>query len=181
LNRMLRILCGELRWVRLGSATEYGSSPRVRGTQPCRRRHLGARRIIPACAGNSSGRSSGPECRSDHPRVCGELATASIFMSCWRGSSPRVRGTHHHGVGRRRASRIIPACAGNSGSARTKTSTPSDHPRVCGELTMPGLRSSGASGSSPRVRGTHGKRPACQAAGRIIPACAGNSKVWRKE
>ena len=169
-------VCGELslggRWRLLGR----GSSPRVRGTQQrrigCVRRH----RFIPACAGNSSARSTATYGSTVHPRVCGELDVQ--------------RG------GDRRVERFIPACAGNSWRGRSKMLMSTVHPRVCGELaTCRGLIRE-VDGSSPRVRGTpcrcrrraetpagssprvRGTRVASQSRRRhewFIPACAGNS------
>ena len=54
---------------------------------------------------------------------------------------------------------------------------PRDHPRVCGEHSPQDDKTGKQSGSSPRVRGTHG-HPARVRRGRgIIPACAGNTRV----
>ena len=134
-----------------------------------------AERIIPACAGNSrtSGRSG--RARSDHPRVCGELSCRLGGQRRGVGSSPRVRGTRHRGLVRSRFGRIIPACAGNSPSRSRPARPATDHPRVCGELTISTGMLGPHDGSSPRVRGTHCRRHAARLFRRIIPACAGNS------
>ena len=131
-----------------------GSSPRVRGTlsvSPARRPRT---RIIPACAGNSSGvRISGkrrpdhprvcgelamrdrrPSITADHPRVCGELSSVVTTTKGVVGSSPRVRGTLDPRSGQYDPVRIIPACAGNSLRASPRIVSFPDHPRVCGEL-----------------------------------------------
>ncbi len=134
-----------------------GSSPRVRGTDLSDLMVTSQDRFIPACAGNSS--------------------AVVLRIPASSGSSPRVRGTacgplsgisptpvHPRVCGEQRISskldarciRFIPACAGNSASARS--STP------------------GASGSSPRVRGTVVAALRCGANRRFIPACAGNSR-----
>ena len=118
----------------LGGKTCLGSSPRVRGTpRPSRRTRTGPR-IIPACAGNTSPKSSTNACRRDHPRVCGEHSYGLIVVVFFLGSSPRVRGTH--------------ALLLEGGVAV------GDHPRVCGEHSGRGLIHSLSWGSSPRVRGT---------------------------
>ena len=136
-----------------------GSSPRVRGTRRSR-----------ACPWPSN---------SVHPRVCGELGTPSPLMKIAVGSSPRVRGTPSRRRGERRASRFIPACAGNSPRRRWRASRRSVHPRVCGELDSNWRIASRRSGSSPRVRGTRGVRRSRSKPRRFIPACAGNSR-WRR-
>ena len=153
-----------------------GSSPRVRGT---RRRDEGARRvqrIIPAGAGNSATTSPALIFVPDHPRVCGELTVKEHREMFPDGSSPRVRGTRL--ARRRRCSgrRIIPACAGNSIASRSTRVAASDHPRVCGELEEGSREGWWRAGSSPRVRGTPAHRRPDEHVGRIIPACAGNSR-----
>ena len=49
------------------------------------------------------------------------------------GSSPRVRGIAHVIIAKKSRDRIIPACAGNSGSDYWLRLRHKDHPRVCGE------------------------------------------------
>ena len=72
---------------------------------------------------------------------------------------------------------IIPACAGNTLWRRTRTSSSGDHPRVCGEHKNAVPEMTDPRGSSPRVRGTHGRcRWCCEHSG-IIPACAGNTDL----
>ena len=50
----------------------YGSSPRVRGTQPIALMSWCITRFIPACAGNADEASDHAAIISVHPRVCGE-------------------------------------------------------------------------------------------------------------
>ena len=96
--------------------------------------------------------------------------------------------------------RIIPAYAGNAWRPPSRSTRRPDHPRVCGECGMEGYFvliafriipayagnaticarvSDGASGSSPRMRGTRflGHLP-CDVH-RIIPAYAGNASRAR--
>ena len=156
-------------------AERVGSSPRVRGTPACGRWRRLKGRFIPACAGNSRGRRARGRRNSVHPRVCGELQTASSSSANGRGSSPRVRGTRGCHAGPRPAPpvhprvcgelaphpqarhpqrRFIPACAGNSNTGPCHAPQVAVHPRVCGELKSRTGTTSRASGSSPRVRGT---------------------------
>ena len=74
---------------------------------------------------------------------------------------------------------IIPACAGNTGRGRDAGAARRDHPRVCGEHSLPCCSASFISGSSPRVRGTpEPECPRIKTVG-IIPACAGNTRASR--
>ena len=112
------------------------------------------------------------------------------------GSSPRVRGTPLARPTAVRATRFIPACAGNSGRSIASMRRSTVHPRVCGELIagrpervqlcrfipacagnsrVLGRSRLGHSGSSPRVRGTLVAASAGRCGERFIPACAGNS------
>ena len=128
-------VCGELCASWPGTAVPVGSSPRVRGTRVSAERLPFRRRFIPACAGNSflsvsrtadligsSPRVRGtrsPTARrrrrpAVHPRVCGELHLECQSAHSNSGSSPRVRGTRRRRLRPARATRFIPACAGNS-------------------------------------------------------------------
>ena len=73
------------------------------------------------------------------------------------------------------ATGIIPACAGNTISARSYGKTFGDHPRVCGEHCGATTSRTCSMGSSPRVRGTLRPLLRAFALGGIIPACAGNT------
>ena len=88
--------CGANRLVSCICWSMAGSSPRVRGkliewSFP----HAGLR-IIPASAGQTSGRVCRSACRPDHPRECGANVGASLACVKFDGSSPRVRGKHQH-------------------------------------------------------------------------------------
>ena len=111
--------------------------------------------------------------------MCGEnaFATGNIFTAT--GSSPRVRGKHRSTWLRRRAERLIPACAGKTISSRTGYPSPGAHPRVCGE-NFRGFRSNfKRAGSSPRVRGKRFIRLSCRIDNGLIPACAGKTHKTR--
>ena len=96
------------------------------------------------------------------------------------GSSPRVRGTPRRRCGGRSGRRFIPACAGNTcGTSRGIWDRPV-HPRVCGEHLVLAVRHHSPSGSSPRVRGTHGAAALAFDGDRFIPACAGNTDGRRR-
>ena len=130
-------------------------------------------RITPACAGKSP--ASGPGCgkTGDHPRVCGEKTRYQNLKTTIQGSPPRVRGKVQPAAAGNPAERITPACAGKSCLAAIYAYNEGDHPRVCGEKSVPLRCSISAVGSPPRVRGKAGQsqHPAEQSG--ITPACAG--------
>ena len=96
-----------------------------------------------------------PCCIGDHPRVCGEHLDELPISGCQAGSSPRVRGTPWLAPLGGGEMGIIPACAGNTRSVPQPWALRRDDPRVCGEHMPDTVRTSSATGSSPRVRGTH--------------------------
>ena len=110
-------VCGEHAGPHGWARALVGSSPRMRGTQyePCRPcRQPG---IIPAYAGNTCPRPAWRPSNGDHPRVCGEHWINARRTVKIMGSSPRMRGTRGLAVYPIRPGRIIPAYAGNTGSA----------------------------------------------------------------
>ena len=158
----------------------WGSSPRVRGTLcPCRKNHY-VTGIIPACAGNTPRPRHVGRMGRDHPRVCGEHASAVSTASPSSGSSPRVRGTLLAQVRVRGEGGIIPACAGNTMTSRCPARSAWDHPRVCGEHHGEQRVHDRGKGSSPRVRGTLPVDCLVAQVVGIIPACAGNTNVGLK-
>ena len=154
-----------------------GSSPRVRGTHMLQCRDGRLRGIIPACAGNTGGFTWRVYLEGDHPRVCGEHDTRGIRRLHNSGSSPRVRGTRCAPSKPVHLTGIIPACAGNTGSAILNGLLNGDHPRVCGEHPWRGLSRFLVLGSSPRVRGTLCAAMISSCITGIIPACAGNTQI----
>ena len=171
-------MCGEhwSNWDELDYT--QGSSPRVRGTPPSAKSPDGKHGIIPACAGNTGFEQKRRTLVVDHPRVCGEHCAAPPPWPISLGSSPRVRGTPHicnSGVIWRG---IIPACAGNTLPSPAWRASARDHPRVCGEHVIRSAMNIMSMGSSPRVRGTLDKANHIAAALGIIPACAGNTKIF---
>ena len=83
--------CGAHRKLRGRFCSWMGSSPRVRGSRPCREKGHSRDGIIPAGAGLTPTSQRRKTDSWDHPRGCG--AHNQLFFSFYgfRGSSPRVR------------------------------------------------------------------------------------------
>ena len=110
-----------------------GSSPLSRGIlrlRPHSRRNL---RIIPALAGNTSGKGSEQLPVRDHPRSRGEYSSEEVHRYDTPGSSPLSRGIRILPGGTLHALRIIPALAGNTAPCGMVLITVRDHPRSRGE------------------------------------------------
>ena len=110
-------VCGEHRMRGCWTRPISGSSPRMRGTLRTCGSSTATPRIIPAYAGNTCPRPSWRPSNGDHPRVCGEHWINARRNVKIMGSSPRMRGTRGLAVYPIRPGRIIPAYAGNTGSA----------------------------------------------------------------
>ena len=168
-------VCGENPELLITFPRVEGSSPRVRGKRPPLIQTCRLSGLIPACAGKTIRASDGRAPRRAHRRVCGEnpLVRASIAWSA--GSSPRVRGKQGPAVPRERALRLIPACAGKTGSRHLRQPRPTAHPRVCGENGAGARTLTVDLGSSPRVRGKQTKEKSRNFNEGLIPACAGKT------
>ena len=78
---------------------------------------------------------------------------------------------------RRLSSRIIPARAGQTMTAKKTPHVHADHPRACGANGSLMCLSLLSAGSSPRVRGKLAQRPLAASQHRIIPARAGQTRM----
>ena len=135
-----------------------GSSPHMRGTLAASKSYSAAARIIPAHAGNTAFRAFRSGLSEDHPRTCGEHATANITALIPAGSSPHMRGTPIGGIS------IEPE---------------QNHPRTCGEHEGLTLHDASELESSPHMRGTLNYYCHSLPLFRIIPAHAGNT--WTED
>ncbi len=171
--------CGE--HIRPGDALaiDIGSSPRMRGTLVAVAARGDSVRFIPAHAGNTARCRRAAECRSVHPRACGEHAGFVGRYDASTGSSPRMRGTLERANLEHWASRFIPAHAGNTRSRSPGPGTPTVHPRACGEHFGLGQERPSRPGSSPRMRGTLISAGFGAFLPRFIPAHAGNTSPNR--
>ncbi len=167
--------CGERHRLPLAHLLASGSSPRLRGTRAAVGAGDDQRRFIPAPAGNATRRPPPAAPSAVHPRACGERGVQATFNFRGAGSSPRLRGTHLAFEDRLDLERFIPAPAGNAFSGWASPSTIAVHPRACGERSARGDAGGAGLGSSPRLRGTRGRRRRGGAPYRFIPAPAGNA------
>ena len=166
---------GEHRMSIVSTAPLVGSSPRMRGTLGLRLGRVPVLGIIPAHAGNTGHRKSTTAWTRDHPRACGEHSRRLTLDPLPHGSSPRMRGTLTAISLAESTVGIIPAHAGNTGAVRARGGPCRDHPRACGEHAGISLHDQGATGSSPRMRGTRVVACGAPCLQGIIPAHAGNT------
>ena len=152
-------VCGEHADYPLHIDVISGSSPRMRGTPHHWIPDGEFEWIIPAYAGNTTAPSAPKPAPRDHPRVCGEHYIRRVDRLDRRGSSPRMRGTPAL-----RPARMTPA---------------RDHPRVCGEHEAAVVGGLTDAGSSPRMRGTPDICLTTFTPAGIIPAYAGNTRLYR--
>ena len=129
-------VCGENNNPLLLFCCSAGSSPRMRGKPYASIRSRCSSRIIPAYAGKTQSRRHDYPCTEDHPRVCGENVKGNLTGEDTTGSSPRMRGKLVPSRVSPSPMGIIPAYAGKTSSTLSVSSAISDHPRVCGWLTV---------------------------------------------
>ena len=164
--------CGANLFDSSSSTHAVGSSPRMRGKPAVIYPRLGARRIIPAHAGQTEKSHQKQWFAPDHPRACGANAWSPVYGRQDAGSSPRMRGKLHQVQRATHADRIIPAHAGQTSSIPRLRPMRSDHPRACGANKGAFAQTLSADGSSPRMRGKHLGADRFNQRGRIIPAHA---------
>ena len=116
-----------------------------------------ARRITPACAGNSYLDFLPTKVRQDHPRLRGEQKRCISSMDGSGGSPPLARGTAIGLAAIIATGGITPACAGNSRRRCRMGAEPWDHPRLRGEQPAVVRKDFIAQGSPPLARGTVGE------------------------
>ena len=109
-----------------------------------------------------------------HPRVCGENHAQDPRDGVLLGSSPRVRGKRAPLPSHPKPARLIPARAGKTWAAGTRSLPGWAHPRACGENTGKAESPNGPSLSSPRVRGKHRGGHQRHVGGGLIRACGEN-------
>ena len=133
--------------------------------------------VSPAYAGKSHRGRHQVRRNRDHPRMCGEKASAPAAPPQWQGSPPHVRGKGLVRSCSKWPKGITPACAGKSWTAPAAASGCWDHPRMCGEKQMLSMEKDRFSGSPPHVRGKEIVGQVNLGLGGITPACAGKSST----
>ena len=171
--------CGERYRVSDTVITDFGSSPRLRGTPADGAGGGGLSRFIPAPAGNAIDEGAQEAKTPVHPRACGERSMPGCGVASAVGSSPRLRGTPTSGSSPTKYQRFIPAPAGNARRTAPPSRSRTVHPRACGERLLHPVPSADGLGSSPRLRGTRAERLPYPRRRRFIPAPAGNATVVR--
>ena len=135
-----------------------------------------------------------PDAWRDHPRVCGEYQNVRFSDDWDGGSSPRMRGTQRWMIPPVRARGDHPRVCGEHCGEHSASFGAWDHPRVCGEhdpLVSPCRQCNrdhprvcgehdplvpsvcDVLGSSPRMRGTLGRRVVGLCLVGIIPRMRG--------
>ncbi len=160
--------------------SEYGSSPRGRGTPGEAVRRSPGRWFIPAWAGNTYQTVRNEALKTVHPRVGGEHTGTPKSVGSGTGSSPRGRGTQQMARAIHRRRRFIPAWAGNTVDGLARVPPGSVHPRVGGEHAVMSTDRSVFVGSSPRGRGTPASVSWAQDGSWFIPAWAGNTRDTKR-
>ncbi len=109
--------------------------------------------ITPACAGTTSASYFALSSSRDHPRMCGDHLDACCGSRMFWGSPPHVRGPRlwHNIIAL--ALGITPACAGTTYWYSYSALFKRDHPRMCGDHALDGLKEPEGWGSPPHVRG----------------------------
>ena len=170
-------VCGEKINVYTREMEELGSPPRMRGKGGKSCPALPAPGITPAYAGKSCSFTCSSFAGWDHPRVCGEKIASAFYCFILIGSPPRMRGKVCTAAWIALLLGITPAYAGKRKCAARPVAAVQDHPRVCGEKTMPIYNGYPQVGSPPRMRGKAEAKVTKSGKDGITPAYAGKSKM----
>ncbi len=160
-----------------GQLPSRGSSPPARGPLCNAPRRVPCLRLIPACAGTTLLCSGRELAETAHPRLRGDHEATARRLVDAQGSSPPARGplcpppTPSHRIG------LIPACAGTTRISQLGCSAWRAHPRLRGDHSATARRLVDAQGSSPPARGPLCMMHSCKATKRLIPACAGTTRI----
>ena len=146
--------CGERTHLTDAEVAHPGSSPLARGTRNVNRLQAVEARLIPARAGNTTGKFHPGGKGTAHPRSRGEHLDSLVACLHQVGSSPLARGTPFRCCGVSLMLRLIPARAGNMHASTKPAASCPAHPRSRGEHITAICILLMAPGSSPLARGT---------------------------
>ncbi len=138
-----------------------------------------AARFIPTHVGNTRSRRLMLPPPAVHPHACGEHTGVCEGTRGSLGSSPRMWGTHQRLLYVVFEIRFIPTHVGNTPIRTRCRQGPPVHPHACGEHSPQLLIILISLGSSPRMWGTHDRRPAEEVGDRFIPTHVGNTLCGR--
>ena len=167
--------CGEHPCRPVPGCASFGSSPRVWGTRPVRKRHENTHRFIPTGVGNTTRPPRRRAWLPVHPHGCGEHRTKELAHGSIGGSSPRAWGTPDDYAQLQHQMRFIPTGVGNTAERYLLTEQRSVHPHGCGEHIFGDALFCESGGSSPRVWGTPSLFQLVRQYGRFIPTGVGNT------
>lgn len=108
-------LCGEHAWCLAVHAAKCGSAPLARGIQLLETQPSVDRRVSPACAGNTAGRSSSARSGRGQPRLRGEYVDDESERRRFSGSAPLARGIPYRQDHAQQTGGVSPACAVSNG------------------------------------------------------------------
>ena len=166
---------GENRLRALRSTLLEGSSPLTRGKLFNCPDIYAMARLIPAHAGKTILSPALNCAHRAHPRSRGENPSFSAMLSAVFGSSPLTRGKPVYSSHEDVETRLIPAHAGKTHTARLPTTFGAAHPRSRGENVIALGLVPARDGSSPLTRGKLSQREHGHLALRLIPAHAGKT------
>ena len=172
--------CGEHLPSGYCSSSASGSSPRMWGTLSCGKTATYVNRFIPTHVGNTRRHRRSGSATTVHLHACGEHKRGFFYRSAPHGSSPRMWGTQVDYLLHQRADRFIPTHVGNTCAACAGSSSKPVHPHACGEHRKTYIQFPSASGSSPRMWGTHRRALLAFAFSRFIPTHVGNTDAGRR-
>ncbi len=132
-----------------------GSSTHTRGETQDSRKLVAPARLIPACAGDTTGNAFALRSPGVHPRACAGDTRLTGWLCLVRTVHPRVRGGYR--------------------VARIYVAVPKVHPRSHGGYYGQVQGLAYPHGSSPRARGTHSHCPEGHQFPGFIPACTGET------
>ena len=155
----------------------YGSSPRMWGTQTQLETKTWRERFIPTHVGNTFYFPSSCSMASVHPHACGEHAFVDLEGQSFVGSSPRMWGTRPPAAGYGHNGRFIPTHVGNTRCESPAQVHRAVHPHACGEHVLVPMIPSTSNGSSPRMWGTHCLFNQIHIILRFIPTHVGNTLI----
>ena len=131
--------------------------------------------LIPAHAGKTTLLHFVTRVFRAHPRSRGENLPCRPTRGCGRGSSPLTRGKRPVRCDGRTPAGLIPAHAGKTPAALTRSCRRRAHPRSRGENLVATAAVDAVCGSSPLTRGKHLGSCRCSRGVGLIPAHAGKT------